>query len=75
MRMKYAIEQRLRFIDFLVSVYGYINRNTIVEYFGISVPQVSNDFKTYIKMAPNNIIYNNSLKRYDKTDKFKSLYK
>ena len=75
MRMKYAIEQRLRFIDFLVGVYGHINRNTIVEYFGISVPQVSNDFKTYIKMAPNNIIYNNSLKRYDKTDKFKPLYK
>lgn len=74
MQIKYAVEQRLRFIDFLVNTYGYINRNAVVDYFGISVPQVSNDFKMYQELAPNNISYDHRQKRYIKLNTFKQLY-
>ena len=72
--MNYAAEQRLRLIDFLVSQYGYINRSALVEYFGISIPQASNDIKQYLKLAPENIEYSASKKVYEKTHKYKSLF-
>lgn len=32
--MNYAVQQRLRFIDFLLYHYGRINRSVIMDYFG-----------------------------------------
>ena len=37
MRMRYAIEQRLRLIDFLLHQYGSVNRSALEDYFGVSV--------------------------------------
>ena len=68
--MKYAIEQRLRFIDFLLEHYGAINRNALIDYFGISVPQVSKDFKDYLKLAPDNMRYSVTKKSYIKNPEF-----
>ncbi len=68
--MKYAIEQRLRFLEFLACHYGEINRSALVDYFGISVPQASNDFKAYIKLAPGNIRYCRSEKVYRRNPEF-----
>lgn len=70
MAMKYAIEQRLRFIDFLVHHYGSINREALTDYYGISTPQASLDIKEYIGLAPGNLEYSTSLKRYNKSPKF-----
>jgi hypothetical protein len=64
MGIKYAVEQRLRFIDFLVSHYGTINREALTDYYGISLPQASDDIAEYKKMAPNNIMYDNTKKTY-----------
>jgi hypothetical protein len=37
----YAVEQRLRLIDFLVAQYGHVNRSALCDYFGISEQQAS----------------------------------
>ena len=68
--MKYAIQQRLRFIDCMLAYYGYINRITIMDYFGISQPQTSKDIQEYIKIAPNNIEYSKRNRRYNCTTTF-----
>ena len=72
--MKYAIEQRLRFIDFLLHQYGRVNRSAVTDYFGISVPQATTDFKTYMKLAPDNIRYCHSDKAYIKNPEFNRVY-
>jgi hypothetical protein len=70
----YAVEQRLRFIDFLLYQYGVLNRSASMEYFGISSPQASRDIQDYIAMAPGNIAYDKTAKAYLRGAKFKRLY-
>ena len=72
--MRYAVEQRMRFIDFLLHQYGYINRGALVDYFDISMPQASRDIQEYIKMAPENIEYSVTDKVYKRTHKFNRVY-
>ena len=69
-RMRYAIEQRLRFIDFLLEHYGTVNRKHLEDYFGISTPQATNDFREYSKIAPDNIRYSTSEKVYKRNPEF-----
>lgn len=70
MALKYAVEQRLRFIDFLLFQYGEVNRSAIVDYFGLSVPQATKDMKDYMRIAPDNMWYSNNKKAYLKTTEF-----
>ena len=72
--MNYAVEQRMRFIDFLLAEYGYINRSGLIEYFGVSVPQASADFKHYLELAPQNMEYSKSKKVYEKTHKYNPIF-
>lgn len=72
--MKYALEQRLRLIDFLLFQYGYITRSALMDYFAISTAQSSGDFKTYMELAPVNMKYSLSNKRYERTDNFQRLF-
>jgi len=74
MKIKYAIEQRLRFIDFLVDYYGHVNRSALTDYFGISVPQATTDFKAYMKLAPDNMRYSVTDKTYRKNPEFKRVW-
>jgi hypothetical protein len=55
---------RLHYIDVLLHVYGLINREALVEYFGVSVQQASLDISAYIVRAPGNIAYSTSRKAY-----------
>lgn len=73
-RNNYAIEQRLRLIDFLLDHYGTINRRALIDYFGISPPQVAADFKRYQELAPDNMVYDASGKRYVRTIGFKRVF-
>ncbi len=69
-RLTYAVEKRLRFIDFLLQQYGAVSRSALTDYFGISVPQASLDIKKYIELAPSNIEYDKSDKLYRSTKQF-----
>lgn len=72
--MKYAVEQRLRFIDFILDSFGYINRHHLMDYYGVSLPQATMDFKMYFEIAPDNGAYDGSQKRYCKTEVFKRIW-
>lgn len=73
-RLGYAIEQRLRLVDFLLLQYGTVNRSALERYFGISTPQASKDLSDYIKMAPNNMVYDVKAKTYRRGAGFKAVY-
>lgn len=72
--MNYAIEQRMRLIDFLLGHYGTIQRAALADYFGISIPQASKDLSVYNKLAPANMKYDAVEKCYRRTDQFKRIY-
>lgn len=70
----YAVEQRLRFIDFLLHQYGTLNRSAIMDYFGVSEPCSSRDIQQYIELAPANMVYDKQAKTYVRGAKFKRVW-
>ena len=72
--MNYAIEQRLVLIDFLLAHYGFVRRDALMDHYGISRPQVSHDFNLYRLRAPENMTYNHTAKRWERSETFKRLY-
>ncbi len=63
-RVRWGTEQRLEFIEFRIYWEGGINRSEIIERFGVSTPQASNDLTRYRELAPGNLEYDASAKRY-----------
>jgi hypothetical protein len=59
-----GVKERLKFIDFRLFWEGRINRSDIMERFAISTPQASKDLSLYESMAPGNLSYDVSAKRY-----------
>lgn len=72
--LRWGIEQRLEFIEFRLFWEGGVNRADIRGFFGVSVPQASNDLSHYQEVAPGNMLYDKSLKRYYASDDFKPTY-
>lgn len=70
----YAVEQRLRFIDFLLHQYGTLNRSAVMDFFGVSEPCASRDIGQYIELAPGNIIYDKTAKMYVRGAQFKRVW-
>lgn len=68
--LRWGIEQRLEFIEFRLLWEGRLNRQDLMEFFGISTPQASSDMKRYMESAPGNTFYDKSLKTYVATDSF-----
>lgn len=68
--MNYAVEQRMRFIDFMLAHYGYISRNTIIEYFGIAEATATRDFRKYKEIAPGNAVLDDTSKTYKRAKTF-----
>lgn len=69
--LSWGVEQRLEFIEFHLFWEGGVNRSDIINFFGVSVPQASNDLSRYQEIAPRNIEYDRSEKRYLATKAFK----
>lgn len=68
--LRWGVERRLRFIEFRLYWEGGINRGDIVGFFGVSVPQASKDLSQYQELAPGNMAYDKSEKRYFAADTF-----
>ena len=64
-QLRWGVEQRLEFIEFRLFWEGAINRSDLVDQFGVSVPQASNDLRRYQEIAPCNMVYDKSAKRYN----------
>ena len=69
--LRWGVEQRLEFIEFRLFWEGGVNRSDITRYFGVSVPQASKDLSQYQALAPDNITYDRSEKRYFAVESFK----
>lgn len=69
--LRWGTERRLEFIEFRLYWEGRINRSDIIKYFGVSVPQASKDISLYQAIAPKNMDYDKSEKRYFSTTTFK----
>lgn len=72
--MSRGVERRLEFIEYRLYWEGGVNRADIKDKFGVSVPQASNDLTQYRELAPSNIRYDASEKRYMPTPEFKPLF-
>jgi len=72
--VKYALEQRLRLIDFLLHHYGSVARVELMDYFGIEQATATRDLLAYRELAPNNAVLNQSTKRYIKAENFKRVW-
>lgn len=70
-RIRWGTERRLEFIEFRAFWEGGVNRGEITERFGVSVPQASVDLSLYQSLAPENLHYDSSRKRYVATKEFK----
>ena len=68
--LKWGVERRLEFIEFQLYWEGTINRSDIIDQFGVSTPQASKDLSHYQKLAPQNIEYDKSEKKYFATPSF-----
>ena len=59
--------QRLHFIERILFWRGYINRRDLVDFYGISPPQATNDLVNYQTRNPGGCLYNVRSKRYEST--------
>jgi len=63
-RRAWGVKQRLEFIESRAFWEGGINRADLSDKFGVSTPQASNDLAQYRAIAPDNLNYDASAKRY-----------
>ncbi|GAB2930864.1 helix-turn-helix transcriptional regulator [Hafnia psychrotolerans] len=71
---RWGQERRLEFIDYRLRWDGQINRSSITDFFGISVPQASLDLNEYTKLAPDNLQYDMSARVYRSTGLFQPVF-
>ncbi len=63
-----AITQRLEWLEGRIFWVGELKRADLIERFGISIQQASSDIRLYQELAPNNLQYDGSIKRYLKAE-------
>ena len=66
--------KRLSFIEQLIYVQGFVNREDLQERFGISTAAATNTFSLYNKIAGENLSYNVQKKQYEKSASFRHYF-
>lgn len=72
--LRWGVERRLEFVEFRLFWDGYVNRSDLTNFFGVSTQQASTDLNRYRALAPHNMIYDKSAKRFRRSDDFKPLF-
>lgn len=72
--MRYAVEQRMRLIDFLLLHYGHFGRAELIDFFAISEPCASRDISLYNQEYPGNAVYDPSRRRWVRAETFQSRF-
>lgn len=62
---KWSERQRLAFIERMLFWKGFINRKDLIDHFGISPPQATNDLVHYTTLNPEGCRYNIRQRRYE----------
>ena len=66
--------EKLQFVELLLYFHGAVNREDIINRFGISKASATNLLSAYSQMAPGNLSYNIRLKRYEVSHSFKPVF-
>ncbi len=69
-----AQQERLFHIDFKLRFLGTVNRNDLVNRFGIKAAAATRDISLYKELAPKNLIYDTKAKAYIEADTFNPLF-
>lgn len=72
--LRWGVEQRLEFIEFRLFWEGHVNRSDLMNQFGVSVNQASNDLNRYIGFSPDNMVYDKSARTYVRGAEFKPVF-
>jgi hypothetical protein len=64
--VRWAENQRMRFIERYLGTFGHLNRDDLCGEFGISIQQASKDIQTFMRLHPAAMRYNLSSKRYER---------
>ena len=67
----WTVGQRYKFIEFRLFWSGQINRSDLIEVFGISKQQASNDLAGYIERGKSNLTYDKRLRTYVRGKSFR----
>ncbi|KTG17234.1 MULTISPECIES: WYL domain-containing protein [unclassified Guyparkeria] len=62
--LKWDLRQRLKLLECTLLLNGWVRTQALTESFGISRAQASKDFAVYQSLAPDNLVYDRSHKRY-----------
>lgn len=66
--------EKLQFVELLLYFHGAVNREDIINRFGISKASATNLLSAYSQMVPGNLSYNIRLKRYEISHSFKPVF-
>lgn len=66
--------EKLQFVELLAYFHGAINREDLINRFGISKASATNVISAYSRMAPENLRYDIRLKRYEISNVFKPVF-
>jgi hypothetical protein len=69
--VRWNVAQRLAFLEDRLFWDGEVNRNDLVDRFGVSMSQASADIARYLALRPAGLIYDKSAKRYTAGDDFR----
>ena len=69
--LKWDLRQRLKLLECTLLLNGWVRTQALTESFGISRAQASKDFAVYQSLAPDNLVYDRSNKRYEAGPSFR----
>ena len=72
--MNYAQQQRLRFIECMLAYYGRIGRAEVCDFFAVSEPTATRDFRLHSEVAPDNLVMDRSSKSWIRSASFRRVY-
>ena len=72
--LRWGVEQRLEFIEFRLYWEGRMNRRDLINTFGVSINQASTDLNRYLRLAPENMVYDKSARTYVRSSVFSPLF-
>ena len=72
--MNWSVKKRLEFLETRLLWDKKISRKDLVDFFEISTPQATKDFKLYQEHAPSNFYYDKSKKQYIAAENIKPVF-
>lgn len=73
-KLTYAMEQRMRFIDFLLFHYGKLTRKHIIDFFGVTSATATRDFALFDELYPGQARLCNTTKHWGRTPQYKRIF-